>query len=161
MMVKTFVPSIFLFCIVDALSIDFIVESLQNLLLEPGPAKGIEFPSVPGPRREDRVCIVGAGPSGVHMAMKLKKMGHKDVTIFEKTDRVGGKSYDVKYRGVYYPMGTIFAEPSYFDNMVPLAREYGVGQLTHYSLTARPQVLLTELSMFFKIFLNSQILTMK
>ena len=59
--------------------------------------------------------------------MKLKKLGHTDVTIFEKSSRVGGKSNDVKFRGASYPIGTIFLEPTYFDNVVPLAREYGVG----------------------------------
>ena len=76
-----------------------------------------------------KVCIVGAGPSGIHMALKLKKLGYDDVTIFEKSGRVGGKSYDVQFRGSPYPMGTIFLEPTYFDNVVPLAREYNVGEI--------------------------------
>ena len=62
------------------------------------------------------------------MAMKLKKLDYTDVTIFEKSRRVGGKSNDVKFRGASYPIGTVFFEPSYFDNVVPLAREYGVGE---------------------------------
>ena len=61
-----------------------------------------------------KVCIIGAGPAGIHMAMKLKKLGHSDVTIFEKSNRVGGKSNDVKFRGASYPIGTIFLEPTYF-----------------------------------------------
>ena len=118
-----------LICGYNALSPEVILSTAQNILLNPGPAVGIPYPDIPGPSKDDRVCVVGAGPSGVHMAMRLKKLGYQDVVIFEKSNRVGGKSYDVKYRGVYYPMGTIFAEPSYFDNMVPLAREYGVGDL--------------------------------
>ena len=54
--------------------------------------------------------------------MKLKKLGYTDVTIFEKSDRVGGKSYNVDVKGEAYPQGSIFVEPSYFDNIVPLAR---------------------------------------
>ena len=76
-----------------------------------------------------QVCIIGAGPAGIHMALKLKKLGHTDVTMFEKSGRVGGKSYDTKFRGSAYPLGTIFFEPTYFDNIVPLAREYGVGEI--------------------------------
>ena len=60
--------------------------------------------------------------------MTLKKLGHTDVTIFERSRRLGGKSNDVKFRGSPYPIGTIFFEPSYFDNVVPLAREYNVGE---------------------------------
>ena len=61
------------------------------------------------------------------MALKLKKLGYQDITIFEKTGRVGGKSCDINYKGVPYPLGTVFLEPTYFDNVIPLAREYNVG----------------------------------
>ena len=62
------------------------------------------------------------------MAQKLKKLNYNDVTIFEKSARVGGKSYDINFRGSTYFFGTIFFEPSYFDNLVALAREYNVGE---------------------------------
>ena len=62
------------------------------------------------------------------MALKLKKLGHTDLTIFEKSARVGGKSFDINFRGATQPFGTLFFEPSYFDNLVPLAREYNVGE---------------------------------
>ena len=61
------------------------------------------------------------------MALKLKKLGHTDLTIFEKSARVGGKSFDVNFRNSTYIFGTVFFEPSYFDNLVALAREYNVG----------------------------------
>ena len=93
---------------------------------KPTPAvRGEPFPSIPGPSPSDRVCIVGAGASGIHMALMLKNRGYTDVTIYEKTGRVGGKSYDINYRGVPNILGTSFLEPSYFDNFVPMAREYG------------------------------------
>lgn len=93
---------------------------------KPTPAvRGEPFPSIPGPSPSDKVCIVGAGPSGVHMALMLKRRGYTDLTIYEKTGRVGGKSYDINYRGASNPLGTVFLEPSYFDNFVPLAREFG------------------------------------
>ena len=109
--------------------IEIALQALEDLILKPDPAKGEEFPKIPGPETSDRVCIVGAGPSGIHMALKLKKLGYEDVTIFEKSGRIGGKSYDIEFQGVPYPMGTIFFEPTYFENFVPLAREYGVGDL--------------------------------
>ena len=73
---------------------------------------------------------MGAGPAGVHMALQLKKQGYEKVTIFEKSGRVGGKSYDIQYRGVKYSLGTTFLEPDYFESVVPLAREYNAGNLS-------------------------------
>ena len=29
--------------------------------------------------------MVGAGPAGVHMALKLKKLGYKDIILYEKS----------------------------------------------------------------------------
>ena len=51
------------------------------------------------------------------------------MTIYEKTNRVGGKSYDINYRGEAQPQGPIFLAPSYFDTVVPLSKQYGVGDL--------------------------------
>ena len=63
------------------------------------------------------------------MALRLKKLGYNNVTIFEKTNRVGGKSYNINYRGVAQPLGTLFVVADYFDTVIPLARQYGVGDL--------------------------------
>ena len=49
--------------------------------------------------------------------------------MFEKTGRVGGKSYDTQINGVYRPQGTIFITADYFDNIVKLAKRYHVGEL--------------------------------
>ena len=68
---------------------------------------------------------MGAGPAGLTMALLLKRRGYSDLTIYEKTGRVGGKSYDINYRGVANPLGTVFLEPSFFDNFIPLAKEFG------------------------------------
>ena len=50
-------------------------------LLAPAPALGQPWPSIPGPDLDDRVCIVGAGASGIHMAMSLKKKNYKKVIL--------------------------------------------------------------------------------
>ena len=52
---------------------------LLSLLTETARAVGAEWPRVPGPRPQDRVCVVGAGVAGVHMASRLKGLGYKDV----------------------------------------------------------------------------------
>lgn len=51
-----------------------------------------EPPAVAVPT-SSRIAIIGAGPAGIHMASKLKKLGYANVSIYEKTDRIGGKSF--------------------------------------------------------------------
>ena len=94
--------------------------------------KGSAFPRIAGPRQTDKVCIVGAGPAGLHMALELKLRNFTNLVIFERDNRVGGKSYDVHYRGLDQPLGTIFLIEEYFDNLIPLARRYGVGDLVKF-----------------------------
>ena len=45
------------------------------------------------PSIEEDIAIIGAGMSGLHMALSLKDRGYKNVTIYEAADRVGGKCY--------------------------------------------------------------------
>lgn len=53
-----------------------------------------------------RIAIIGAGPSGIHMAYLLKREGYSKVVIFEKSERIGGKTHSVKYKDVYHELGT-------------------------------------------------------
>ena len=55
---------------------------LLSLLDDDTPAKGEEWPQIPGLNTDDRVCIVGAGASGIHMAVSLKNKHYKDVKNF-------------------------------------------------------------------------------
>ena len=102
----------------------------NDLLDKDLPPKGYPFPRIHGPKPRERVCIVGAGPAGIHMSLSLKKKGFSNVTIFEKTGRVGGKSYDVNIGigGPYQPQGAFAFSSEYFSNLVELAEEYGVGE---------------------------------
>ena len=104
-----------------------IAKILFALLNDTTPPKGKPFPRISGPRQGENVCIVGAGPAGIDMAVRLKDEGYSKITMFEKTSRVGGKSYDTKINGVYRPQGTIFLTADYFDNFVELAERYNVG----------------------------------
>ena len=54
-----------------------------------------------------RVAIIGAGVSGLTAAMELKKRGFTQVTVFEKKDRVGGKTLSHVYRGTYFDIGSM------------------------------------------------------
>ena len=95
-------------------------------------AKGSAFPKILGPKPEDKVCLVGAGPAGLHMALELKLKNYTNLVIFERSNRVGGKSFDIHYKGLYQPLGTNFVTEEYFDNFIPLARSYGVGKLVKF-----------------------------
>jgi len=70
------------------------------------------------PKKGDRVAIVGAGPSGLHMAHVLKKkLGIKDITILERSDRFGGKTVTIDDQtnpGVVHELGTCYMHPAYF-----------------------------------------------
>ena len=50
-------------------------------LLAPTPAVGEPWPNIPGPDLKDRVCIVGAGAAGIHMAASLKKRNYENVAF--------------------------------------------------------------------------------
>ena len=44
----------------------------------------------------DRVCIIGGGPAGISAAMYLQKKGYTNYEVYEKLNKVGGKSYSPK-----------------------------------------------------------------
>ena len=98
-------------------------------MLEGSEDKGKEWPKISGPRKDGRVCVVGAGPAGIHMALRLKEKGYTRVDILEKTFRVGGKCEDIDHGGVPNPQGGVFAVASHFENFIPLAEKYGVGEV--------------------------------
>ncbi|MGH9436099.1 MAG: glutamate synthase subunit beta, partial [Terriglobia bacterium] len=52
-------------------------------------AEGWIVPEPPAVRTGKRVAVVGSGPAGLAAAQQLNRAGH-DVTVFEKSDRVGG-----------------------------------------------------------------------
>lgn len=56
------------------------------------PRQTPRFGSAPGSTPADpRIAIVGAGPAGLTAAWTLRKNGYRNVTVFEKADRIGGK----------------------------------------------------------------------
>ena len=50
--------------------------------------------------RQPRIAIIGAGMSGIAAVVKLQKAGYTDVTVYEKTDRVGGTWRENTYPGL-------------------------------------------------------------
>lgn len=56
---------------------------------------------VSAPTRKKKIAVIGGGPTGMEAALLLSKRGH-DVTLYEKTDRLGGlinktRGIDIKW----------------------------------------------------------------
>lgn len=64
-------------------------------------------------RKDARIVVIGAGPSGIHMAHMLKTMGYSNVRVLEKSNRIGGKSKSIKIDGIPHEMGTCFLTTQY------------------------------------------------
>ncbi len=62
---------------------------------------------------QPRIGIVGAGPGGISLARLLTDRGYADVTVLEKSDRVGGKSLTVHHEGIGHEMGTCYTADGY------------------------------------------------
>ena len=69
-----------------------------------------------GPKSlNDKIAIVGAGPSGIHMAYLLKEKGFKNIKVLERGSQIGGKSKTISYRGAAQELGTCYVSPDYTD----------------------------------------------
>jgi cyclohexanone monooxygenase len=60
------------------------------------------------PEKGTRIAIIGAGPGGLCMAIRLKQAGIEDFVILEKADGVGGTWFHNRYPGCAVDL------PSYF-----------------------------------------------
>lgn len=63
-------------------------------------------------KEECKVAVIGGGLSGLVIAEGLQKKGYKNVTVFEKDERIGGKLYTILYKGKSHELGAIFGLPS-------------------------------------------------
>jgi glutamate synthase (NADPH) small chain len=65
------------------------IKSIEHFIIDKGWENGWVTPQVPAVKTGKKVAIVGSGPAGLAAAQQLARAGH-DVTVFEKSDRVGG-----------------------------------------------------------------------
>jgi protoporphyrinogen oxidase len=68
-----------------------------------------------------RILIVGAGPVGLGAGYRLHELGHRDWTIYERSDHVGGlASSHTDAAGFTYDIGghVMFSHYEYFDRLV-------------------------------------------
>jgi hypothetical protein len=98
-----------------------------KVFFSPVEPKGTPFKPVNGPNGKDsRIGIVGAGAGGVHMAYHLKQKGFTNVTILEKSNRVGGKVDHMDLRGTRMTWH-LWNSRHYNKTLVPLLDKFGFG----------------------------------
>jgi protoporphyrinogen oxidase len=96
---------------------------------------------------DQKICIVGAGPSGMSAAWYLQKKGYIDVTILERLDRVGGKCNSPKYNDKHYEMGAGIALPTYKESLA-MMKEIG---MESFKFEPRGEMLNSETGEYIKI----------
>ncbi|MGE4425510.1 MAG: flavin-containing monooxygenase [Solirubrobacteraceae bacterium] len=72
--------------------------------------------SAPASHRTPTVVIVGAGVSGLCMAIKLREIGVESFTVYEKGDAVGGTWRDNSYPGLYCDVASRYFQYSFAPN---------------------------------------------
>jgi glutamate synthase (NADPH/NADH) small chain len=93
------------------------IKSIEHAIIDKGWEEGW-VRSAPAPRKSGkRVAVVGSGPAGLACAQQLARAGH-DVTVFEKSDRVGGL--------LRYGIPDFKLEKAVIDRRLEQMREEGV-----------------------------------
>ncbi|MBI4459683.1 MAG: glutamate synthase subunit beta, partial [Acidobacteria bacterium] len=65
------------------------IKQIEKAIADRGFAEGWTQPQPPAVRTGKKVAVIGSGPAGMAAAQQLARAGHA-VTLFEKSDRVGG-----------------------------------------------------------------------
>ena len=65
------------------------IKKIELSIIERAFEEGWVVPRPPSFETGRRIAVVGSGPAGLAAAQQLRRSGHK-VTLFEKTDRIGG-----------------------------------------------------------------------
>lgn len=71
------------------------------------------------------VAVIGGGLSGLVVAAALQKKGYRNVTVFERDNRVGGKLHTIWYKGMSYELGALFGLPIQ-KHLKALMKEYNI-----------------------------------
>jgi len=75
-------------CVLNLEEQSVTIKTIERTLGDHALSRGLS-PVVAPARTGQRVAVVGSGPAGLAAAQQLARAGH-DVTVFEKSDRVGG-----------------------------------------------------------------------
>ena len=77
----------------------------------------------PSPK-DTRICVVGAGISGLTAAYELQQQGYTQVTVLEKADEVGGKCFTAEFFDQPFDLGGHEMLAGYND-LVDIAEDLG------------------------------------
>ena len=76
-------------CVLGINSDAVTIKDIEVSVIDRAYAEGWVTPQLPASRSWKKVAVVGSGPAGLAAADQLNRAGH-DVTVFEKSDRIGG-----------------------------------------------------------------------
>ena len=93
------------------------IKSVEVSIIDRAFAEGWVTPKPPTNRTWKKVAVVGSGPAGLAAAEQLNRAGHS-VTVFEKSDRVGGL--------LRYGIPEFKMEKAVLDRRLQLMEEEGV-----------------------------------
>jgi predicted NAD/FAD-dependent oxidoreductase len=90
-------------------------------------------------RKNARIAVVGAGPSGLTAAYQLKQLGYQNVTVLEKNNYIGGKVLSLHQGTRTTELGAVFASPDY-TLILDLAKKFNIPYVTQTT----PQMIQNE-----------------
>ena len=76
-------------CTLNIVDAPVTIKSIECAIVDKGWEEGWIVPRPPVKRTGKLVAVIGSGPAGLAAAQQLGRAGHS-VTVFEKSDRVGG-----------------------------------------------------------------------
>jgi hypothetical protein len=76
-----------------------------------------------------KVAVIGAGASGLTAAHTLRKLGYKNIVVFEKENRPGGKVFSYEHKGRVHELGAVLLADRYVT-VYGLADEFNIPLFT-------------------------------
>ena len=97
----------------------------EGVVPYPSPLNATATRICEGTQRPQRVCVVGGGMSGVHLAWLLRRRGFLHTRVFERDGRLGGKIQSrpgAELDGITRELGAAFLSPDYVETRALLRR---------------------------------------
>lgn len=111
------------------------IEDIEFAIIEKAYKEGWVKPVSPKVRTGKKVAVVGSGPSGLAVAVKLNSYGHR-VTVFEKSDEIGGllrygiPDFKLEKRIVERRISIMKEEGIVFKTNCEIGKDYAAAKLT-------------------------------